>query len=135
MRAREFIIENMDIAAAGGDRSLAAGIEHSLPSVYAIPELPNSDFYRQYRFGVAIAAARSAKERESELESPMTPSSAWGESQIVIGYALDTDVIDDALKTIGLQPSDKKLLSTVNSEEARDVAAQSPVSSFRGYGK
>jgi hypothetical protein len=136
MRAKEFITENIvDSTVPGSDKSLSGTISRSLPATYSIPQLPNSDFYKQYRFGVAIAAARSAKQREDHPGPNMAPASAWGESEIVIGYALDTDIIDDALKTMGLNPADKKLLSTKESEEAPDIGSKSPVSSFRGYGK
>lgn len=136
MRAKEFIVEsNTDSTVPMSDESLSTSISRSLPATYSIPKLPNSDFYKQYRFGVAIAAARSAKQRETHPGPNMAPASAWGENEIVVGYALDTEIIDDALKTMGLQASDKVLLSTKESEEAEDISSQSPVSSFRGYGK
>ena len=136
MRAKEFIVENsIDSTVPGDDSTLSTSISRSLPATYSIPKLPNSDFYKQYRFGVAIAAARSAKQRDTHPGPNMAPASAWGENEIVVAYALDTEIIDDALKTMGLQSSDKILLSTKESEEAEDIQAQSPVSSFRGYGK
>jgi hypothetical protein len=136
MRAKEFIVENsIDSTVPGDDSTLSTSISRSLPATYSIPKLPNSDFYKQYRFGVAIAAARSAKQRDTHPGPNMAPASAWGENEIVVAYALDTEIIDDALKTMGLQSSDKILLSTKESEESEDIQAQSPVSSFRGYGK
>jgi hypothetical protein len=117
MRAKEFIVESsVDSTVPDSDTSLSNTISRSLPATYSIPKLPNSDFYKQYRFGVAIAAARSAKQREDHP-------------------GLDTEIIDDALKTMGLEPGDKRLLSTKESEEAQDIGSKSPVSSFRGYGK
>jgi hypothetical protein len=137
MRAKEFIVENdqMDSTMPSSDTALSGTISRSLPATYSIPKLPNSDFYKQYRFGVAIAAARSAKQRDTHPGPNMAPASAWGENEIVVAYALDTEIIDDALKTMGLEPGDKKLLSTKESEEAPDIGSKSPVSSFRGYGK
>jgi hypothetical protein len=35
--------------------------------------------------------------------------------------------INDALKMVGLSPSDKKLISTPKSQETKDVDAKSPV--------
>ena len=133
MRAKEFIIADSTIPTS--DESLSTSISRSLPATYSIPKLPNSDFYKQYRFGVAIAAARSANQRDTHPGPNMAPASAWGENEIVVAYALDTEIIDDALKTMGLQASDKILLSTKESEEAEDITSNSPVSSFRGYGK
>jgi hypothetical protein len=125
MRAKEFIIESADDST----------ISDSLPATYAISKLPNSDFYKQYRFGVAIAAARGDKARESVDAKEMEAESIWGENQIIIGYAQDTEVIDDALTIMGLGPEDKESLSSIHSRELRDTDSKSPVSSFRGYGK
>lgn len=125
MRAKEFIIES----------TVDSTISSSLPATYAISKLPNSDFYKQYRFGVAIAAARGDKAREANDTREMESESIWGENQIVIGYAQDTEIIDDALTIMGLQPEDKKLISSKDSTELPDVDSRSPVSSFRGYGK
>ena len=132
MRAKEFIIE--DSTMPDNDSGLSSSVARSLPSTYSIPALPNSDFYKQYRFGVAIAGARSAEQRL--LDSPganMAPSSAWGENEIIIGYDLDTDIIDYALNIVGLKSSDKKLISTKKSEESTDIDTQSPVQGFKGY--
>ena len=134
MRAREFITENVaDSTIPTSDDALSSTFSRSLPATYAISKLPSSDFYKQYRFGVAIAAARSAKQRESDQSSDMAPATAWGENQIVIGYADDTEIIDDALVIIGLKPSDKELLSTKKSEESSDVVSKSPIKGFKGY--
>lgn len=132
MRAKEFVIES-NSTIPETDAQLSSSVSRALPSTYSIPELPNSDFYKQYRFGVALAGARSIKQRQSEPTSNMTSSTAWGENQIVIGYDLDTDVIDDALRIVGLKSSDKKLISTSKSEEATDIDNQSPVQGFKGY--
>jgi hypothetical protein len=132
MRAREFIIE--DSTMPDHDGGLSSSVARSLPSTYSIPALPNSDFYKQYRFGVAVAGARSAEQRLSDSAGAnMAPSSAWGENEIIIGYDLDTDIIDYALNIVGLKSSDKKLISTKKSEEATDIDANSPIQGFKGY--
>lgn len=130
MRAKEFIIENNDVSS---DTRLSSSVARALPLTYSIPALPNSDFYKQYRFGVAIAGARSAEQRKTEPDSNMAPATAWGENEIVIGYDLDPTIIDDALKIVGLKSSDKKLISTTKSEEATDIDKQSPIQGFKGY--
>lgn len=132
MRAREFITES-DSTASASDARLSASVSRALPATYTIPALPNNDFYKQYRFGVAIAGARSAKQRQNEPGQVMAPASVWGESEIIIGYASDTDIIDDALRIVGLSPSDKKLISTEESEESPDIDTHSPLNGFRGY--
>lgn len=132
MRAKEFITESSSTEPTS-DMRLSASVSRALPSTYAIPGLPNNDFYKQYRFGVALAGARSKAQRATEPGRDMAPASAWGESEILIGYGLDTDVIDDALEMVGLKPSEKKLISTVKSEEAPDIDTHSPLNSFKGY--
>lgn len=131
MRAKEFILENS--AGLTGETHLSPMVANALPSAYTIPLLPNNDFYKQYRFGVAIASARSAEQRKTENSSQMSASSVWGENQIIIGYGLDTDIIDDALNIVGLSPSDKKLISSPKSKELSDAGTKSPVQSFKGY--
>lgn len=133
MRAKEFITESGSSTEPTSDSRLSSSVARALPSTYAIPGLPNSDFYKQYRFGVALAGARSKAQRATEPGRDMAPSSAWGESEILIGYDLDTNVIDDALQMVGLKSSDKKLISTVKSEEAPDIDTLSPINSFKGY--
>jgi len=121
MRAKDFIKE----ARAG---SLQDDVAAALPAAYVIPALQNNDAYAQYRFGVALAAARGKKARAEEGDEAFAPTSAWGENQVVISYGNDVaDIIDDALEMVGLKASDKKLISTPTSEEANDVDTLSPV--------
>ena len=126
MRAYEFITE-------GRTGSLAPDVAEALPATYVIPELPNQDPYLQYRFGVAMAAAKGAKQRAGDDIPPFEKTSAWGENQIVIGY-MDPNVgadIDDALKQMGLRG--KRMISTPTSEEAKDVDKTSPIKAFKGF--
>lgn len=126
MRAYEFITEDRT-------GSLTPEVAEALPATYVLPELKNQDPYLQYRFGVAMAAAKSAKAREKDGVPPFAKDSAWGENQIVIGY-MDPNTgeyIDDALKQMGL--SGKRMISTPTSEEASDVDKISPVKAFKGF--
>ena len=133
MRAKEFISENLGSTVPTSDSKLSVSNADALPSVYSIPALPNNDFYKQYRFGVAIALARGSKSTMDTPKSNMTSASAWGENEIVVGYDLDPTIIDDALHTIGLKSSDKKLISTRKSQESTDVDTISPIQGFKGY--
>jgi hypothetical protein len=130
MRAKEFITEHR--------AALSVDISRALPGTYIIPGLPNSDFYKQYRFGVALAGARGQIERQQdsipaynfEKETP------WGENMIVSSY-MDGDIekdIDYAMKETGV-PGSKILISTNKSEEAPDVDKTSPLKAFKGYPK
>lgn len=98
----------------------------ALPATYVIPRLQNQDPYLQYRFGVAIARARGRGQETPHEE--FDPSSSWGENQVLVSYANDVDdEVDEALKEIGLSPSDKRLISTARSEETSSVNKTSPV--------
>jgi hypothetical protein len=121
MRAKEFIQESR----VG---SLQDDVASALPATYVIPKLKNQDPYLQYRFGMAIAAAKGAKARATEGDQPFAPQTAWGENQIIVSYDPGVDkVVDDALAMVGLSAGDKKLISTSTSEETKDVPKGSPV--------
>jgi hypothetical protein len=125
MRAHEFITE-------GRTSSIQSDVASAIPGGYRIPSLPNQDVYKQYRFGVAMAAARSRKDGTEEVKE-FKSESPWGESMIVVGYDDISEVVDQALDLVGLNSSDKKLLGTPTSEEALNVANISPVIPFKGY--
>ena len=123
MRAREFITENT---------SLQADVAAALPATYVIPALQNQDPYLQYRFGVAIAKSRSMDGREPKAGEQFGSTSAWGENQVIVSYSNTMDeYIDDALRDVGLSPSDKRLISTAKSEETKTVNKTSPVPARR----
>lgn len=117
VRAREFITE-------ASNNSIQDDVAAALPATYVIPKLQNNDAYAQYRFGVAIAKAKGNKESTQDFSA----TSPWGENQIVVSYSNSIDeYIDDALKDVGLSPSDKKLISTSKSQETKTVNSVSPV--------
>lgn len=127
MRAKEFITEQRV--------ALSVDIARALPGTYTIPGLPNSDFYSQYRFGVAMAGARGQMERQQDSIPPYNfeKETPWGENMIVSSY-MDKNIendIDYAMKEVGV--SGKRLISTEKSEEAVDVVKSSPVKAFKGY--
>jgi hypothetical protein len=128
MRAKEFIKENR--------AALSVDVSRALPGTYIIPGLPNSDFYKQYRFGVAMAGARGQLERVQDSISPYNfeKETPWGENMIVSSY-MDGDIekdIDYAMRETGVEGG-KKLISSMKSEEATGVAKGSPVKAFKGY--
>ena len=121
MRAREFIKESR----VG---SLQDDVARALPATYVIPKLPNQDPYKQLRFGVAVAAAKGAKDRAAEGAQPFAPETAWGENQIVMSFdPAAEEWLDAALEMVGLSAGDKKMISTLTSEEGRHVDTKSPV--------
>ena len=128
MRAREFITEQATLP-------LTAEISKVLSNTYTIPGLPNSDFYKQYRFGVAMAGAKGARQRETDNIQPYPKSTEWGENMVVSSH-MDPDLeqdIDYAMKQVGV--TGKKLISTLHSEEPDSVSKSSPVRAFKGYPK
>ena len=130
MRAREFVTENADLPGA---------VAAALPATYAIPALQNQDPYKQYRFGVALAATKGRLGDEQAGEDQrhnMSPRTAWGENMIVVSYDPNIgDWIDAALREVGLNSSDKKLISTSTSDEPANTGTISPIKPFRGYGR
>ena len=127
MRAKEFIAEQHG--------TLTNDVSRALPGTYTIPGLPNSDFYKQYRFGVAMASARGQIERQQDSVSPreFESDTPWGENMIVSSY-MDPNIeadIDYAMREVGV--TGKKLISTPGSDEAVDVVKNSPVKAFKGY--
>jgi hypothetical protein len=128
MRAKEFITEQRV--------ALSVDIARALPGTYTIPGLPNNDFYKQYRFGVALAGARGQIERAQDSIPPYNfeKETPWGENMIVSSYmdgGVDKD-IDYAMRETGVEGG-KVLISTMKSEEATDVVKSSPVKAFKGY--
>ena len=128
MRAREFVTE-------GRTGSIAPDVGRALPGAFKIPALKNQDPYLQYRFGVAIAGAKGAKQRRKDgVPAFDGKESVFGENEIVISY--DPHVVDyihDALRAMGMPASDAVQIGTMKSEEATDVDTRSPVTGFKGY--
>ena len=128
MRAREFVTE-------GRTGSITQDVGRALPGAFKIPALKNQDPYLQYRFGVAIAGAKGAEQRRKDGVPPFDGrSSEFGENEIVVSY--DPHVVDyihDALRAMGMPPSDAVPIGTMASEEATDVDTRSPVTGFAGY--
>ena len=130
MRAKEFITEHR--------AALSVDVARALPGTYIIPGLPNSDFYKQYRFGVAMAGARGQIERQQDSIPPYNfeKETPWGENMIVSSY-MDGEIekdIDYAMRETGVEGG-KILISTKKSEEATDVVKTSPIKAFKGYPK
>ena len=130
MRAKEFIVEDID----GRTGSITYDVARALPGAWKIPALKNQDPYLQYRFGVAIAGAKGAAQRAKDDVAKFNPESVFGENEIVVSYDPHVEVyIKDALRAMGLPPSDAVRIGTQASEEAPDVDKTSPIKAFKGY--
>ena len=126
MRAQEFIIEQKDLPP-----EQAAPMRYT----YVIPGLSAADPYRNYRFGVAMARARSEAGTDGiDAKFPAWEAeTAFGEHGVVVGMNAGIEqVIDHALamtKTAG----GKKLVGTAKSHEPSFIDTQSPMVAFKGY--
>jgi hypothetical protein len=125
MRAREFITEQATLPPEQAD---------PMNHVFVLPGVKSSDPYQIYRFGVAMARARSDIGADKIPNMPAwTPQAAFGEEAVVAGFDATVEpVIDQALKMSGL-PIKKIQMSTPNSLEPSLVNRQSPVKPFKGY--
>lgn len=128
MRAREFISEQKD---------LPPEIREPLKNTFVIPGLSAADPYRNYRFGVAIARARS--DVTPDTVNPFRPEwsseTAFGENGVVVGFNNNVDPVIDAALKMTKTPGGKKLVSTPESDEPAFVDKASPIKAFKGYAR
>ena len=126
MRAREFIVEQKDLPP-----------EYAEPMryTYVIPGLSAADPYNNYRFGVAMARARSDAGTDGITSNlpEWSPETAFGEHGVVVGMNNNIEkIIDQALAMTNI-PGGKELVSTADSVEPKLVDVKSPVTAFKGY--
>ena len=126
MRAREFIREQRD---------LPPETREPMKNTFVLPGLSASDPNKNYRFGVAMARARSntATDDVNEFRPEWTAETAFGEHAVIVGFNNNVDPVIDAALTMTKTPGGKKLISTAASEEPAFVSTQSPVKAFKGY--
>jgi hypothetical protein len=126
MRAREFITEQRELPPEQAD---------PMRYTFVIPGLSASDPYNNYRFGVAMARARSDAGTDgitSKLPA-WSSETAFGEHGVVIGMNSSIEQVIDQALTMTNTPGGKKLVSTPTSTEPASVLTQSPVKAFAGY--
>ena len=119
MRAKEFLPEGAK--AHGKFTSLNADVDAALQGVWVQRQLRNTDPYMQYRYGIAIAAARAdaAGHVEFEQESP------WAENLTIVGYTPeDAEVVKLADKLMGVTAT---RIADDSSKEPKDTNNSSPV--------
>ena len=128
MRAREFIRES----AANLPPEQADPMRYT----YVIPGLSAADPYRNYRFSVAIARARSDYGQQDGV-NPHMPAwhdeTAFGEHGIVAGMTSSIDRVIDAALSMTNTAGGKKLVTTPASTEPTFVGTTSPIKAFKGY--
>ena len=122
MRAQEFITEQRG--------TLDPSQRSALGNTYVIPGLPSQDPYKTYRFGMALARARSTGD---ELDLPeFSEEGAFGELAVISGSENVDELLDRALKLAGIKGG-KKLVGSKTSHEAESINNVSPVKAFQGY--
>ena len=101
--------------------SLTHSVQETLPATYVIPQLKNNDFYTQYRYGMALAAAAAMG---GEQDPNFTKQSAFGENMTLVTYVPEEQrIIELAAKLMGVSA---KLISTPTSTEPTDTQKNSP---------
>jgi len=99
MRAKEFVI-NEGAKAHGTFKGIGTSADLALPGVWAQRQLRNTDPYMQYRYGLAMAAARADQSGHVEFEQ----ESGWAENLIIVGYSPeDEEIIKLADKLMGVK--------------------------------
>ena len=126
MRAREFVTEQKDLSAE------QAG---PMRYTYVVPGLSASDPYNNYRFGVAIARARSdyGKDGVNPHMPEWSAETAFGEHGVVVGMNGGIEQIIDQALAMTNTAGGKKLVSSADSNEPAFVDIQSPIKAFKGY--
>lgn len=126
MRAREFVTEQKKLPPEYAD---------PMRYTYIIPGLSAADPYRNYRFGVALARARSDAGTDglSNTFPEWSPETAFGESGVVIGMNNSIEPVIDQALAMTNTPGGKKLVSTPTSTEPDFVDKVSPIKAFKGY--
>ena len=128
MRAREFVTEQ---------KNLPDEIADPMRYTYVIPGLSASDPYNNYRFGVAMARARSDAGTDDHTIDPHKPAwhpeTAFGEHGVVVGMNSSIEKVIDQALAMTNTPGGKELVSTPASTEPASVDTKSPVTAFKGY--
>lgn len=132
MRAREFITERQQLPAETAD---------PMRWTYLIPGLSAADPYRNYRFGVALARARSdyaatlnAQNKDVDRFKPdWAAETAFGEHGVITGMNSGIGAVIDAALSMTKTPGGKTMVSSPNSIEPKLVNTHSPIKAFKGY--
>ena len=126
MRAREFITEEQKLPPEQAD---------PLRQTFILPGLSSDAPYQIYRFGVALARARSeaVKDDVNPYILPWNKKEVFGNHAVIAGINKTVDLIIDQALQMTNTPDGKKLIGTGQSEEPPSVDTTSPVKAFKGY--
>ena len=125
MRAKEFINENWTGKEHGKPGKVSRQDSAELPGAFVQRQLRNTDTYMQYRYGIAVAAARAHAEGHINFEQ----ESAWAENLAQVMYVPeDEETIKLASKLMGVTPS---RITDNASKEGKHTSIQSPVAKIK----
>ena len=126
MRAKEFIVEQ---------RELPPELADPMRYTYVIPGLSAADPYNNYRFGVAMARARSDAGTDGLTKNipAWSAQTAFGEHGVVVGMNSSIEQVIDQALAMTDTAGGKELVSTAESQEPELVDAASPIKAFKGY--
>ena len=126
MRAREFITE---------EKVLPPDQADPLRQTFILPGLSSDEPYQTYRFGMAMARARSdsVKNDVNPYILPWSAEEVFGNHAVVAGINGTVDpIIDKALSMSGISGG-KKAVGSLTSTEPLSVDKISPIKAFKGY--
>jgi hypothetical protein len=107
--------------AHGSFIGIGADVDAALPGVWLQRQLRNTDPYMQYRYGLALAAARADAAGHVDFEQ----ESGWAENLTIVGYTPeDEEVIKMADKLMGVKAT---RVADNASREAEGTMTQSVV--------
>lgn len=114
MIVREIIQEQVEPKFTGTSKPLPSRVTDPLPGAYVQKNLRNTDPYLQYRYGLAVAAARAIKNGELSPEA-FQQETEWAENLTQIGFVPeDEETVALASKMMGITP--RKITKTKSSE-------------------
>jgi hypothetical protein len=123
MKIKEVIAEGTKSKTHGVAKHISAEVSDTLPGVYVQKQLRNTDPYMQYRYGLAVAAARASKEVGYSQETD------FSENLIQVMYVPeDEETIKLASKLMGVTPT--KIADTA-SHEQKNTGVTSPVATIK----
>ena len=108
---------------------LEPSLRNTISPTMTIPELVNSDTYKQYRYTLALAAARAVAAGEVEFNAEST----WNESLAAVAYSdEELETIEMANKLMNVQGV---MISDTPSSEPDGTGTVSPVMKFNMFGE
>jgi len=126
MRAREFITEEQRLPPEQAD---------PMRQTFLLPGLSSDAPYQTYRFGMAMARARSnaIKDNINPYMLPWSQEEVFGNHAVVAGIDSNVDPIIDQALQMTRTPGGKQLIGDAHSHEPSVVDTTRPVTAFTGY--